>query len=322
MAIFTTDKLDHDKVFKEALQCVEEIGFKIREGINFQIGPVLNISEAIVDSLRPHEMLTTRLQNNQNTGNLLLNASSIEQPFDYLVVHMVNVAIFAIEIGIGLLYSREQLVKLGVAGLLHDVGMWKMPREIIEKNGHLDDKEFDMVKRHPEYGFEILSSLGEEYAWLAEIVLQQHERENGQGYPRGLKGKEINDNAKIIGLADAYEAISHSRSYKKYLLPHYAIKEILNTLRGFFPPNIIKALVERLSIFPLYSYVRLNSGYIGRVIEVDETRPLRPTVEVLFDPQKKKVDKIQRIKLSDTPILYITGAVDKGELPDLNAVVG
>jgi HD-GYP domain-containing protein (c-di-GMP phosphodiesterase class II) len=252
----------------------------------------------------------------------LLSASSIEQPFDYLVVHLVNVAIFAIEIGIGLLYSRDQLFKLGVGGLLHDVGMWKIPDEIVKKHGALNNEEFDMIKRHTEYGFEILSSLGEEYAWLAEIALQEHERENGKGYPRGLKGEEINENAKIIGLADVYEAISHSRSYKKYLLPHHAIKEVLNTLRGFFPPNIIKALVERLSIFPLYSYVKLNSGYIGRVVEVDEARPLRPTVEVLFDPQKKKVNKIQRIKLSDTPILYITEAVDKGELPDLNAIAG
>ncbi|MEW6614174.1 MAG: HD-GYP domain-containing protein [Thermodesulfobacteriota bacterium] len=322
MAIFTTDKSDPDKVFREALQYVEEIGFKIKEGVNFQIGPLFNISEAIVDNLRPHEMLTTRLQNNQKTDKLLLNASSIGQPLDYLVLHMVNVAIFAIEIGIGLLYSREQLFKLGVAGLLHDVGMWKIPDEIVKKHGALNNEEFDMIKRHTEYGFEILSSLGEEYAWLAEIALQEHERENGKGYPRGLKGEEINENAKIIGLADVYEAISHSRSYKKYLLPHHAIKEILNTLHGFFPTNIIKALVERLSIFPLYSYVKLNSGYIGRVIEVDEARPLRPTVEVLFDSQKKKLDKTQRVKLSDTPILYITGAVDEGDLPDLNAVAG
>jgi HD-GYP domain-containing protein (c-di-GMP phosphodiesterase class II) len=322
ITIFTTNKSDPDKVFREALQCVEEVGSKIKEGVNFQIGPVFNISEAIVDSLRPHEMLTTRLQNNQKTDNLLLNASSIGQPFDYMVVHVVNVAIFALEIAIGLLYSREQMIKLGVAALLHDVGMWKIPPDIIEKNGALDDKQFDIIKRHPEYGFEILSSFGEEYAWLAEIVLQVHERENGKGYPRGLKGEEINENAKIIGMADVYEAISHSRHYKKYLIPHYALKELLNTHRGSFSSHIIKALIGRLSIFPLYSYVRLNSGYIGRVIEVDEAYPLRPTVEILFDSQKKKLNKTQRIKLSDTPILYITGAVDEGDLPDSNAVAG
>lgn len=321
IAIFAKDKLNGG-VFKKALQCVEEIGFKIKWGVNFQIGSVFNISEAIVDNLQPQETFKSKLQDDQKTCNLLLNASSIEQPFDYLVVHMVNVAIFAIEIGVGLLYSREQLIKLGVAGLLHDVGMWKIPKEVIEKNGHLDDKEFDMIKRHPEYGFEILSSLGEECAWLAEIVLQEHERENGQGYPRELKGEEINENAKIIGMADVYEAISHSRHYKKYLIPHYALKELLNTQRGLFSSHIIKALIGLLSIFPLYSYVRLNSGYIGRVIEVDKAYPLRPTVEVLFDSKKKKVNKIQTIKLADTPILYITGAVDEEELPDLNAGVG
>ena len=322
IAIFATDKLDPDKVFKEALQYEEEIGFKIKGGINFEIGPVVNISEAIVDCLHPQEMLKPMLQNNHDTCSILLNASSVRQLSDYLVAHMVNVAIFAIEIGAGLLYSREQLIKLGVAGLLHDVGMWKIPREIIEKNVPLDDKEFDMLKRHPEYGFEILSFLGEEYAWLTEIVLQEHERENGQGYPRGLKGEEINENAKIIGMADVYEASSHFRSYKKHLIPHYAIKELLNIQRGTFSPHIIKALIGRLSIFPLYSYVRLNSGYVGRVIEVNKDYPLRPTVEILFDTQKKKMHKTQTIKLADTPILYITGAVDEEDLPDLDAIVG
>ena len=323
IAIFAKDKLNGE-IFKKALQCVEEIGFKIKWGVNFQIGPVFNISEAIVDNLQPQETFKSKLQDDQKTCNLLLNACSIEQPFDCLVVHMVNVAIFAIEIGVGLLYSREQLIKLGVAGLLHDVGMWKIPREIIEKHGHLNDEEFEMVRKHPEYGFEILSSLGEEYAWLAEIALQEHERENGQGYPRGLKGEEINESAKIIGLADVYEAISHFRCYKKHLIPHYALKELLNTQRGVFPSRIIKALIGRFSIFPLYSYVRLNSGYIGRVIEVNEAYPLRPTVKILFDSQKKKVDKIQTINLADTPILYITGAVDEEELSvyDLNVCVG
>jgi len=324
IAIFAKDKLELDDVFKKAIQCLEEVGSEIKRGINFQIDPVFNISEAIINCLQPQEMLKPRLQNNQNTCDLLLDASFVKQPFDSMLVQMVNVAIFAVEIGVGLLYSREQLIKLGVAGLLHDVGMWKIPREIIEKHGHLNDEEFEMVRKHPEYGFEILSSLGEEYAWLAEIALQEHERENGQGYPRGLKGEEINESAKIIGLADVYEAISHFRCYKKHLIPHYALKELLNTQRGVFPSRIIKALIGRFSIFPLYSYVRLNSGYIGRVIEVNEAYPLRPTVKILFDSQKKKVDKIQTINLADTPILYITGAVDEEELSvyDLNVCVG
>lgn len=278
-------------------------------------GGKLNIDEGV-------KSINYIVNNLDSLDVLYLKAIYTEESLDPFISHFVNVAIYALTVGIGLKYSKDELTKLGIAALLHDIGMAKIPRHIISKTEKLTPDEFQLIRKHPQYGYELLHTLGEDYEWLAEIARDEHEREEGQGYPRGLKGGEINANAKIIALVDAYEAISHPRSYKKYLLPHYAVKEILNTSRGFFPPNIIKALVGRLSIFPLYSYVRLNSGYIGRVIEIDEAHPLRPTVDVLFDPQKKKVNKIQRIKLSDTPILYITGAVDKGELPDLNAVVG
>jgi HD-GYP domain-containing protein (c-di-GMP phosphodiesterase class II) len=172
--IFDRIALDPDEVYEESLQHMRAILSRIKDGLDFNIDPVFNISEKIVDSLQSSELTLNEFQNGQKNSSLLLNIYSIEQSLDDMAVHLVNVAVLSIEIGIGLKYEKENLIKLGVAGLFHDIGMCRISQEIIKKPGPLDSKEFDKVKRHPKYGFEILSSLGEEHAWLAKVVLQEH----------------------------------------------------------------------------------------------------------------------------------------------------
>ena len=313
--IFNRIALDPDEVYEESLQHMRTIVSRIKDGLDFNIDPAFNISEKIVDSLQSSELTLNEFRNGQKNSSLLLNICSIEQSLDDMAVHLVNVAVLSIEIGIGLKYEKENLIKLGVAGLLHDIGMCRVSQEIIKKPGPLDSKEFDKVKRHPKYGFEILSSLGEEHAWLAKVVFQEHERDNGRGYLEGLKGEDIHEYARIIGLADVYEALSHSRPYRD--IPHLAMKEIMEKTReGLFSSYILKALIERLSVFPLCSLVKLNSGAIGRVIETNKSYPLNPTIDVLFDAQGKKVKERQIVKLSDVPLLHITEAIGKKDLPE------
>lgn len=315
--IFCRFGLDPDAVYEESLKFMKNIIAMIKNAKPFEINKLFTISEKIVDTLQSYESLLNKSQNGQKNGSLLANFYSIERSLDDMAVHFVNVAILAIEIGIGLKYEKENLIELGVAGLLHDIGMCKIPGEIINKPGSLSHKEYDIIKMHPEYGLKILSYLKEQHPWLNQVVLQEHERTNGKGYLKGIKGEEIHEYAKIIGIADVYEALSHSRSYRRYLLPHNTMKEIMEeTRQGFFSSYILKALIERLSIFPLHSIVKLNSGAIGRVIETNKSYPLNPTIDVLFDAQGKKVKERQIIKLSDVPLLHITEAIDKKDLPE------
>ena len=231
-------------------------------------------------------------------------------------MHGINVAIFAIKIGEGLGYKRDQLVELGIAALIHDIGMCKIPDEVVNKEGVLTNEEYALIKKHPQFGYDIIfNALGEEYKWLADVVSQEQEREEGQGYPRGLLGNEIHEYAKVIGIVDVYEALSHPRPQRKRFLPYEATKVIVNSSKNMFPQKLIKALLTKLSCFPTGSYVVLNSKAIGRVVETNEAYPLRPVIEMLYDSMGKKLTEKKIVKLQDTPLLYITDSMFEEDLP-------
>ncbi|MFQ5686530.1 MAG: HD-GYP domain-containing protein [Candidatus Scalindua sp.] len=234
---------------------------------------------------------------------------------DNLAVHSVNVCIYALMLGKGVNYSRKQLIELGITAILHDIGMVFIPQEIVEKNGKLTAPEIEKIRKHPYYTYKILQTLGEKYLWIAKIAYQEQEREGGQGYPRGLKGDEIHDYAKIIGVVDVYEALTHDRPQRKGYMPHEAVKLLLGTQKEQFSNEIKRLLLTKLSCFPLGSYVKLNSRAICKVIEINEDSPLRPTVEILFDSQDRKLPKRKVINLADAPLLYVTGTVYESDLP-------
>ena len=221
--------------------------------------------------------------------------------------HMVNTAIFAVKIGQGVGAREEELPWLALAGSLHDIGMVIVPARILNKPSALTDEERDLVRMHPEKGFRLLQGLGPEYEWLANAVLQHHEREDGSGYPRGLKGEEIHEFAKTIGLADTYEALTHPRPYRPQ--PRYPLevtKEIINTERQRFPGQLLKGFIRGLSTFPAGSWVRLNTGETAQVVGTNPEFPLRPVVEIFADAKGGKYDKSRRVDLSANTLLYIT----------------
>ncbi len=221
--------------------------------------------------------------------------------------HMVNCAVFAVKIGQGMGAREEEFPWLALAGSLHDIGMVITPARILNKPSALTDEERALVRMHPEKGFRLLQGLGPEYEWLGNVVLQHHEREDGSGYPRGLKGEEIHEFAKIIGLADTYEALTHPRPYRPQ--PRYpleVIKEIIGTERQRFPGQLLKGFIRGLSTFPAGSWVRLNTGETAQVVGTNPAFPLRPVVEILADAKGGRSDKPRRVDLSTNTLLYIT----------------
>ena len=114
---------------------------------------------------------------------------------------------------------------------------------------------------------------------------------------------------------DVYEALTHHRPQRKGYMPHDAVKLILGTQKNLYSNEVKRLLLTKLSCFPLGSYIKLNSNATCKVIEVFEGSPLRPTVEILFDSQKRKLPKRKIIRLAEAPLLYITGTVYESDLP-------
>ena len=284
---------DAETLYRRTRQEVARLVDALGSGRSCQLGELQQLVANLVESLANGDAL---LIINAGTGNTLLDLPS----------HMVNVAIFAVKIGQGIGYGEEDLQKLALAACLHDTGMVTVPRDVLKKPGPLSPEELAIIRQHPEQGHRMLKALGSEFDWVATVALRQHEREDGSGYPQGLKGDEIHEYAKIIGLADLYESLTHDRPYQKRRVLFDAVKEVMSSDRHKFPNHILKGLIQGLSTFPVGSLVRLNSKEIARVIATNPAFPMRPVVEVITGPQGERLPAPRRVDLSQNSLVYIT----------------
>lgn len=245
---------------------------------------------------------------------LFIMAIHQAERYNHVINHSVNVAIFAVKMGANLGLSKEDQVVIGMAGLLHDVGTALIPESIINKKNRLSDVEFNILKERPKHSYQIIKTCGEAHQHLAEYALQVYEKVDGSGYPHGLKGEEVHEFAQIIGLVDMYEALIHSRPQREKLLHFSAVKEIIQSCKTAFQRKHLKVLLSIFSIFPIYSFVRLNSNAIGKVIETYPDQPMRPRLKIIYDSQKRRVLTERIVNLPDNPLLYIVDSVSEEDL--------
>ncbi len=245
-------------------------------------------------------------------GDELMGMVVKSTPNNYLYGHSTNVCILAISVGLGLGYNKSRLNELGVSGFLHDVGMVKV-MDIAKQPRRLTREEYEAIKKHPLYGAEILEKAKDLSKVAIYVVREQHERMTGAGYPRGLKNDEINEYARIVGLVDTYEAMTHPRPYRKKFLPYEALKEILKD-KALFDPRFMRVLIEQIGIYPVGSWAELNTDEIGKVVRLNKGFPLRPTVNVIFGTDGRKLDEVKSIDLTKHPTLYIKKPLDDTDL--------
>ena len=248
--------------------------------------------------------------------NLYTLAVSTIDTSNSMAIHLFNHMVYSLKLGFGLKWPQDRIVRLGVAALIHDIGMCTIPQHIRHKEGKLTSEELAEIRNHPQYGMEIISHIyGEPFHWLAEAIYHEHERENGRGYPQGLSGNQISEYAKIIGLADVYEALTHHRPHRKRMLPHKAVQKIVQAQKVQFHQRLLKVMIEELSVFSLNSLVRLNSNAIGRESETISGQPLRPVVQLIFDADGNEIMEDRYIALKEFSLLYIGDEVEESELP-------
>ena len=284
-----------------------------------ELGPALNgfLEAARANRplpLAPLEPLAARLVDGLAAGDdLMVGALDVRGGQGSLAAHCIHVAIFAVRIAAGMDLPRGEQVKAALAGLVHDVGMVRLPPDFTQVERTLTAREQEELRRHPEEGQKILSALGPAYKWLADVAHQEHERDDGSGYPRGLSGDQIVEMAKIVALGDIYESVTHPRPHRKALAPFDAVREILTSDRRRFSGRVLKGLIKGLSAFPVGSLVRLNTREVARVVASNPAFALRPVVEVLFDTAGDRVQG-RRIDLAKNSLQYIVDSVTVHEV--------
>ncbi len=260
------------------------------------------------------EPLASRLVDGLAAGDeLVMGALGAGDGQGSLATHCLHVAVFAVRIAAGMDLPRTEQAKVALAALVHDVGMVRFPPDFAEVERSFTAREREELKRHPDEGYKILSTLEPAYKWLADVAHQEHERDDGSGYPWGLSGDQIVEMARIVALADIYESLTHPRPHRKAVIPFDAVRQILAGERRRFSERVLKGLITGLSAFPVGSVVRLNTREAARVVASNPAFPLRPMVEILFDAAGERVNG-RRIDLAKNSLQYIADSVTVHEV--------
>ncbi|MCL2388436.1 MAG: HD-GYP domain-containing protein [Defluviitaleaceae bacterium] len=210
----------------------------------------------------------------------LVHIANLKDFDDYTYHHSLSVAILSIATGRELGLDEATLAKLGRCAMMHDIGKQMVPLEIITKRGILTKDEFETVKNHSVLGAVKLQSLGigDEEMWNG--IMYHHEKVNGKGYPKQLKGDAIPLFSKIVAVADVYDAVTSYRSYRSPMLPTEAFNIIFKDINIAFDGKIVKAFFSKLDLYPVNTIVELSDGRLAIVAESDHSFRLRPTVKV------------------------------------------
>ena len=297
------EKGEGQNIYNEIVECCKKMAAGYAEGQEVERDIIVNAAGKIAD----HILLG---------GQELLALASGPYPDeeDYRILDLVGTGIIAGYISSSLNYNKSKLIEVILIGLFHDVGMFK-DFEFAKETRKLTVEEFHQMRMHPENGATYIQGLAAFSEEVIEGVLYHHEKMNGEGYPKGLSENEISEYAQIVAVADVYEALIHNRPYKKKALsPVDAIKELIAYKDSLYSQRILKALIETIGIYPIGSWVEINSGEICRVLATNEEFPLRPVLGVAFDSNRKRLDEMQTIDLKSKPSLYIKRPVEESEL--------
>ena len=251
-----------------------------------------------VDALGVSQLVADIADSVTRNACALISLARLKTADDYTYMHSVAVCAMMIALARQLAMSEADVQAAGVAGLLHDIGKALLPMDVLNKPGKLTPAEFMIVKTHPVLGFQLLSDSKKPDPMALEVCLQHHEKADGSGYPKGLKGTEISLYAKMGAVCDVYDAITSNRPYKAGWDPAESMRQMGLWAEGHFDPAVFQAFARSLGIYPVGSLVRLTSGRIGVVTEQSPGALTMPLVKVFYSDKLKQRIAPETVNLS------------------------
>ncbi len=274
-------------------------------------------------------MIVELIKNNDDDILLLADKAT---PDLFLCGHCVNLCILSLFLGKSFNYTSEQLFNLGLCAFLNDIWLSRT-QTTVKKAQETEAAQFKWQSVHAFNVIHNMPGIAEDVKKLIiEVMTQSHNRnvltdpETGdvlsevvvQPHNRGsiesMIGSDINDFTRIITVADAYEKLTHPRPNRERMLPHDALKTLIGSVNQAFDSEIIKLFLERISLYPPGSYVKLNSEEIGKVVGLNKGLPTRPKVRILLDSSKQRAQDRKIIDLAASPMIFIKEAIDETKL--------
>lgn len=239
---------------------------------------VRNGREIMLDEVR--EAVNTFIDLVIEDDNLIPKLYKMQDVDEYTYDHSINVSLLCIMIGKWLKYNDMELKKLAYSGVFHDIGKSKVPLEIINKPGPLDEKEWRIMRQHPVYGYNILKDMKGISRDVLSAVLMHHEREDGRGYPFGIEGVRIHPYAKVVAVADVFDAMASDRVYRKREPAFEVVEHIERSGFVSLDPRITRVFLKGISQYFVGRTVRLSDGRIGDVIYLYPNQLTKVVVKV------------------------------------------
>ncbi|WP_342472083.1 HD-GYP domain-containing protein [Metasolibacillus sp. FSL H7-0170] len=286
----TVDPIVRHRVVKEITKTFETVrnlkGAQASYIIEQQSKAINGIVEGLLDTIvDSHEFLT-----------ILSDAYLYDQ---YLYHHSFQVTLYSIAIAKELGYSYEELRLIGVGAILHDIGKLLVPAEILKKPGALTEDEYNEMKLHARYGFDLLRNLHSISLLVAHCAFQHHERLDGSGYPRGLVEFEIHPFAKIIAVADVFDAVTSNRVYREKVLPSEGIAVLEKDAGTLYDAKVVEALKKCVVHYPNGTVLTLSDGRRGIVSRQNELHPSLPYIRI-FEENSEMLVATYEINLANT----------------------
>jgi len=276
--------LQASKIIKESKRAVASMFKDVRLGKVVDSTAVIPLVEEIAASIKRNE-------------GALISLVRLKTQDDYTYMHSVAVCAMmtalAKELGLG----DTEIRQAGLAGLMHDIGKAAIPLEVLNKPGALTEQEFNLVKLHPEKGHAFMLHAQIEDDVSLDVCLHHHEKIDGSGYPKQLKGDQISIFAKMGAVCDVYDAVTSNRPYKDGWEPGVSLQRMAQW-KNHFDETVFKAFVKSVGIYPIGSVVLLKSGRLAVVIDQSPKTLLQPIVKVFFSTKSRARIQIEIVDLS------------------------
>lgn len=256
-----------------------------------------------------YDLVNTILDEILNHKDMVLNVNDLRNKNEALYEHCMSVCILSTSVG-AYVFDTKKLKDLTLGALLHDFGLMFVPEEILDKPDKLSPEEFDLIKTHPQVGFDILTQDPNFSMISRNIIYMHHEKCDGSGYPLGVKAKQIHDTTKLVTIADMYDAMVTPKPYRKQMKTYESF-ETLSSMAGVqIDKHLFTEFEKRVALYPVGKGVILNNNYRGIVASQNNGMLTRPVVRVLYDDKGNKIAEPFDLDLTKELTLFVSDTID------------
>jgi len=229
----------------------------------------------------------------------LMWLTKLKKKDSYTYSHCIDASTFAMAFGRHLGLPQEDILNLGMGALLFDIGKMKLPNDLLIKPGRLTQEEYFVIRKHVQHSVDIVKQIQEINPDVVSMVHTHHERYDGNGYPRRLKGNEIPLFGRMAAIVDCYDAVTSSRPYRRAMSPPEALRIIYKQRNRAFQDELVEQFIQCLGVYPTGTLVELSTGEVGIIVSQNRVRRLRPTVMLILNKDKIAYEQFKTIDMAD-----------------------